>query len=152
MVALRRYMHGPTLWLVVLLAGGIAALLIVGAAVLAKRHAATSDDQSRPHPDSTSQDWIEAVCKRGTYQNGRGNNVLAGATGSAMCYGKSSGTIFVGTYESQFRFDNDAASFLRRGAYATLGDDRGRLWVFYCPNGSASLSALSQYGFTLRGA
>ena len=143
------------LWLIVALVVAVLALGIVGIALLAKDKASPAADRLTGSPSlvdrpaSTSDDWIGAVCERGTYQNGEGGNVLSGATGSARCYGTSRGTIFVGTYESEFRFDNVVARFEPNAVYATLSDDAGQLWVFYSPNG-ADLEPLTQFGFTLQ--
>lgn len=143
------------LWLTVALVVAVLALVIVGIALLAKDKVSPTADRPAASPSSddrlasTSDDWIAAVCELGTYQNGKGGNVLSGSTGSALCYGTARGTIFVGTYESEFRFDNVVARFQGNDVYATLSDDAGQVWVFYSPNG-ADLAPLTQFGFTLQ--
>lgn len=144
-----RNSSSAVLWLTITLVVAVLALVIVGIALLVGDDAPTAADQAGASPTaSTSEDWIRAVCESGTYQNGKGGNVLTGSTGSALCYGIARGTIFVGTYESEFRFDNAAARFQGDAVYATLSDDAGKLWVFYTPNGG-DLEPLTQFGFTL---
>lgn len=137
------------LWLTIALVVAVLALVVVGIALLVRDDGPATAGQPAASP-STSEDWIGAVCESGTYQNGKGGNVLAGSTGAATCYGFARGTIFVGTYESEFRFDNAAARFQGNAVYATLSDDAGKLWVFYTPNGG-DLEPLTQFGFTLHG-
>lgn len=146
----QRDVPAPVFWLSVALAAAVLALVIVAIALLGRDPVVGAPTQR--HAESTSQDWIEAVCQRGTYQNGRGDNILTGSTGSAMCRGHGGPVvIFIGTYESQFRFENAAANFIKRGVYATLNDDSGQLWVFYSTSNRADLSPLTPFGFTMHG-
>lgn len=137
------------LWLAIALAVGLAALLIIGIALLAKSNDAQSVSASKT---STSQDWIQTVCKRGSIQDGKGANILSGSTGTATCYDKrSQASVIIGSYESQFRFDNARANFSQQGTFATVADNEGKTWVFYSPNGTADFSGLTQFGFTIQG-
>jgi hypothetical protein len=143
-----RYVSAPVVWLLVSLAVAVVALVVVAVALLTK-HKTEAAASGEPRAASASQEWIGAVCKRGTYQNGKGGNTLTGSAGSALCYGNSRGTILIGTYESEFRFENAAANFTKQSEYATLTDDSGQLWVFYSYDGAADLSPLSGFGFAL---
>lgn len=137
-------------WLLVALGVATVALLVVGVALLANpQPEKASAGQSRTA--STSEQWIETVCERGTYQNGQGGNVLTGSVGAARCYGLPRGTLFIGTYDSKFRFDNAVARFGERARYATLTDDSGQLWVFFSPDGMTDLAPLEEFGFALHG-
>lgn len=147
---LKRYLSGRGRAVVLLggaLVAAILALVIVGVALFVKGRHAT--EYGRLAAASTSEDWIASVCKPGTYQNGKGGNVLSGSTGSAQCYGNAGGTIFVGTYDSEFRFNNAMARFPSNSRYATRSDNSGRLWVFVSPNGYTDLQPLASFGFAV---
>lgn len=149
----------PIVVLISLLAMALVGLIVV-ASMLVARHSGQADDPghgARPNSDhvSTSEQWIGAVCQLGTYQNGKGG-ILSGADGgSATCNGKSAngkafgGYIMIGAYSSQFRLQNAVALMLHGSVYATVTDDSGTSWVFYSMSGTADLSPLAQFGFTM---
>lgn len=140
-----RALPSIVIWLSGALVLAILALIVVGIALLVNdKHSAAHD---RSAASSTSEEWIASVCQLGTYRNGEGGNVLSGATGSAMCYGDPKGTIFVGSYESEFRLDNAISRFPRNSKYATLTDDSGQVWVFFSPNHYTNFEPLTQFGF-----
>lgn len=122
-------MPRAALWLSIALVISTMALIAVAVALWTREDPPSAATQAAS--TTSPQEWIEAICATGTYQNGRGGNVLTGSTGAATCYTETSqASVFVGTYESQFRFENAAANFSQNGAYAARTDASGQLWVF----------------------
>lgn len=71
----------PTIiWLTSALAIATLGLIVVSIALLIRDKQPSTLDQPGADP-STSDRWIASVCKAGTYQNGKGGNLLTGSTG-----------------------------------------------------------------------
>lgn len=122
-------------WLLVALGVGTVALPKMALPCWRIRNRRKPRRGNRVRLPAASEQWIETVCERGTYQNGQGRQRPDRFNGAARCYGLPRGTLFIGTYDSKFRFDNAVARFGERARYATLTDDSGQLWVFFLLTG-----------------
>jgi hypothetical protein len=95
-------------------------------------------------------DWKTAVCRPGTYFNGRGHLRNADG-GSASCQSLNGVIILIGQYTSDFDWRNDVAIF-RGASYASVADTNGTC-VFVAPMpGSRSANALEplrRFGFEI---
>ena len=121
----------------------------------------SSDEATAPAAQSaapsSSEDWLRAVCRPGTFSQGTqssfGGSGLGNAAGSANCMSQKSGVILIGQYTSSFALENDVARW-RGGSYATVEAANGETWLFLAPlPGKASASALSpltQFGFQIQ--
>jgi hypothetical protein len=125
-------------------------------------HSDQSNGSSSPSPGrvtGTSDEWIESVCKTGSYQDGEGG---PDTVGGANCSTKDgSGEILIRQYDSDFKMRNAVAQLfkLRQDKYYASGiDSDGTIEVFFADSGdlfafsggsSSILEPLTQFGFTI---
>jgi hypothetical protein len=97
---------------------------------------------------STTDDWERAVCRPGTFFDGRGH--LPNAVAQAECVSQKNVPIMIGQYTSSFALENDVA-ILKRASYASTVDPTGETTVFIAPvpgeRSASALSPLTQFGF-----
>lgn len=144
----------PLLWTSIAAAGAI----LIGAVAVAfavldndPQTSAASTAASAPQaPQSTSQDWFAAVCRKGTFTDGgQTANTLPGADATGFCAGKNGSAVSIGSYSSTFLLENDVARFYSP-SYATTVDDQGRTWAFVSvPANKSDLAPLEQFGFVI---
>lgn len=116
------------------------------------RTVATSAPSVAAATESGPQDWLAAVCRPGTFVNGRGK--LANATGGGVCRSTdNSAALLFDQYESdsEFLLHNDVAMFQAAAVARITGQD-GSLYVFVTldatqQKGMAALEPLDRFGF-----
>ncbi|MCV7419317.1 zinc ribbon domain-containing protein [Mycobacterium yunnanensis] len=107
-------------------------------------------------PAGSSQDWVSATCKPGTFVNG--HSALGHATDRAVCLSPSGVVISMGQYTSNLRLQNDLAQVSTgypNTDYADKTEPDGTEWVFLATTlshdiATGALAPLEQYGFTIR--
>jgi len=144
----RRALPQRWIWIAI---GSACALTIVVVAVIAlstRSDSGTTNSQNTAGTiTGSSEQWIESVCRTGTFAEG---HPLPGAESGALCIPKGgSGAISIGTFDSDFRMRN-AIAMLRMRYYASSKSSDGTVWVFAVMAGDASiLGPLTQFGFTI---
>ncbi|WP_230598423.1 hypothetical protein [Rhodococcoides fascians] len=121
---------------------------------------AADDSTSAPAVQSSSDDWFSAVCAPGTFEDGAAYKVLQNSSGgTAQCRSivfasdsRSSGPmVYIGSYDSQFKREQD---LLRMGSYATLATSDGDTVLFALTpkalRSRAVLAPLEQFGFEIQ--
>lgn len=137
-----------------LIAVSALATLLVGCSDESTESEAGSEAPS--FPSSSSDDWFAAVCQPGTFADGQGASALTGADhGTAYCYSKPMGNeplgapIYIGTYSSRFKAENDVYYL---GPYATIDTQSDLVQVFALGapgETSTRLQPLARFGFEL---
>lgn len=153
-----------------LLVAGIALVAIIAGAVLwagagnnNETSSATTDvssTTSEPAPQSSSDDWFEAICASGTFDDGGAYQSLPNSSGgTAQCRstyiaiaGRSSGPmVYIGSYDSQFKLEQD---LLGKGTYATMTTSGGETVLFVLPRNIPQsrpvLAPLLRFGFEIQ--
>ncbi|MGW5268307.1 hypothetical protein ACWEQ4_06615 [Rhodococcus sp. NPDC003994] len=122
--------------------------------------AGASSTASEPTvPPSSSDDWFEAICAPGTFDDGGAYQSLPNSSGgTAQCRstyiaiaGRASGPmVYIGSYDSQYKLEQD---ILRKGTYATMATSVGDTILFVIPSGIPQskpvLAPLERFGFKI---
>jgi hypothetical protein len=137
----------PTQSRVVLIVSVAAAVLLV---VIIAAHGSSSDGSGGSHVSGSRDDWLQAVCKDGSYRTPtRDMPVFRSASGAGICLARTGGTIFIGQWDSDCMMRN-ALSGARLSSYAAASDGQGVTAFAPAPNApERALEPLSQFGFTI---
>lgn len=143
----RRIPSQRTLWLVVAGVGALIAVIVVVLVSSNSSDSSTSSSGTARRVTGTEENWIESVCRTGTFVDGEG---LPDANGRALCKAKNGwGIIAIGEYDSDFKMRN-AIAVLRKKYYVSGIEPDGTVVVFVADQGGASiLEPLTQFGFTI---
>jgi hypothetical protein len=136
------------------LLAGAAVLVVVLIVVIAASNSGGSANNSGgsggTHVSGSRDDWLQAVCKDGTYRIPTSDMpVFNGATGAGVCLARSGGTIFVGQWDSDYMMRN-AFTMSRLRCYAAAREGDTVTAFAPAPNASErALEPLTQFGFTI---
>lgn len=109
----------------------------------------TAASSSTTAVTGTQGNWIEAVCKTGTFHDGA--ETVAGSSASAYCHARAADTeIYISEYDSDYRMRN-AIAMLRIKYYVAARREDGVVVAFGALHASTSapLEPLTQFGFTI---
>jgi hypothetical protein len=146
----RKRNHAKVIAIVASALAAFVALIVLGVA-LHNSGATTAQSGSaatRTPQASSLDDWLNAMCKPGSFFNG--GHVLHNADGgSASCVSLKGNPILIGQYSSEYMARNDAA-ILHSGCSAIMATDSGyELFVAPVDRSGKSLEPLSRFGFTV---
>jgi hypothetical protein len=92
-------------------------------------------------------DWVNAVCRLGTFMDGR--STLPDATGKGFCQAKNGGDyVSIGEYDSDYKMRNALVLTQERYYASAIGPD-GTVVVLAVRGSASELQPLTQYGFTI---
>jgi hypothetical protein len=127
----------------------VAVLVAVIAANNFGGSASHSGGSGRSHVSGSRDDWLQAVCKDGTYRTPTSDMpVFNGATGAGVCLARNGGTIFVGQWDSDYMMRN-AFTMSRLRYYAAASDGDTVTAFASLQRSEKALEPLTQFGFTI---
>ena len=103
---------------------------------------------AEPGVTGTNEDWLDAVCQPGTFNDG---SWMPAALGGASCQSRGSNVAVLFTqWDSNFKMNNSMLQLLQ--CYSSVIHDNGDIEAFSFMRNSAPsnpLAGLRQFGFTL---
>jgi hypothetical protein len=131
---------------------GIIVIVLVLASCSSNRSATTgtSPGAAEVNLSGNFDDWLAAVCKPGSYENG-GRKIFrnSNAGGSCMPANGQGGIILIGEWDSNFVMTNDLTA-LRIKYYASWTDGQSpKAFVPYGSVTGAELEPLTRFGFSV---
>lgn len=124
------------------------AIILVAIGVNSSTTPSTSDSASAS-THSTQDEWLEAVCKPGTFRNG-GREILRNADGQASCSARLSGSpIILGQYSDEYMARNDVTALHMPSAIARTDSGDWEVFISFGDPSGRALEPLAELGFTV---